>query len=156
MTYILLTTDIDAPVEVCFNLCLNVDVQLSLDRGMRAVAGVTSGPLHLRDTVTWRARHFGVHWRMTSKIIALDRPHSFVDQMQNGPFAGWQHTHTFEGNSLGTRMRDEIQYQPPFGALGRLFDAATLETYLTRLLRWRNGRLKVLMEDGVGVSTWPP
>ncbi|PAX90951.1 cyclase, partial [Streptomyces albidoflavus] len=26
----------------------------------------------LGDTVTWRARHFGVVWRMTSRITAYD------------------------------------------------------------------------------------
>src|SRR5437667_12407456 len=32
----------------------------------------------LGETVTWRARHFGVPWTVTSKITALDRPSRFV------------------------------------------------------------------------------
>jgi ligand-binding SRPBCC domain-containing protein len=115
---------------------------------MRAVAGVTGGPLHLGETVTWRARHFGVLWRMTSKIVTIDRPHCFVDHMENGPFAAWQHTHMFEESSLGTRMRDDVQYRPPLGVLGRLFDAVILERYLRRLLRSRNDRLRVVAENG--------
>jgi len=152
MTRILLTTDIEAPPEVCFDLCLDVDVQLSLDRGIRAVAGVTRGPLRLGDAVTWRARHFGVLWRMTSMIIEVNRPHSFVDQMQDGPFAAWQHVHTFAASGLGTRMCDEVKYWPPLGFLGRFFDAIILEAYMTRLLGSRNCRLKDMIEESVEMS----
>ncbi len=146
VTHIRLTTEIAARPAVCFDACLNVDVQLSLDRGMRAVDGVAAGPLRLGDTVTWRARHFGVLWHMTSRIIAVDRPHSFVDRMQRGPFADWRHIHTFEPTSMGTQMRDDVEYHTPLGWLGLLFDAAILEMYVTRLLTSRNQRLKRLAE----------
>lgn len=146
MTHIRLETEIGAPVDVCFDLCLNVDVQVSLDPGMRAVGGVTSGPLALGDSVTWRARHFGLQWYMTSRIIRVDRPSRFADEMQSGPFALWRHRHTFEENEIGTRMLDEVEYRPPLGPMGRLFDAAVLKQYLTRLLRSRNQQLKCIAE----------
>ncbi|MBV9282301.1 MAG: SRPBCC family protein [Chloroflexi bacterium] len=149
MTRIQLTTEIEAPTAICFDLCLNVDVQLSLDRGMRAVGGVQAGPLHQGDRVAWQARHFGLPWRMTSGIIEVDRPRCFADRMQSGPFADWHHVHTFEETGNGTRMRDDVEYHPPLGPLGRLFDAAVLERYLTRLLKARNGRLKGLVEKTV-------
>lgn len=146
MTHIRLTTEIQAPPEACFDLCLNVDTQLSLDGGMAAVGEVRRGPLHLDDTVTWRARHFGIPWRMTSKIVQVDRPWRFADQMQQGPFAHWRHVHTFERTGVGTHMQDDVEYQPPLGLLGRLFDATILERYLIRLLRSRNRRLKCVVE----------
>jgi ligand-binding SRPBCC domain-containing protein len=146
VTYIRLETEIGAPVDVCFDLCLNVDTQLSLDPGMCAVGGVTRGPLALGNTVTWRARHFGIPWHMTSRIIQLDRPQCFADEMQSGPFASWRHIHTFEEAGIGTRMLDDIEYYPPLGSIGRLFDAAVLERYLTRLLRLRNQQLKWFAE----------
>src|SRR5579872_5494473 len=149
VTHIGLATDIDAPVDVCFDLCLNVDVQLSLDPGMRTDGGVRGGPLALGDSVTWRARHFGIPWRMTSRIITVDRPRCFADQIQRGPFAHWRHVHTFEDIGSGTRMHDAVDYDAPLGPIGRLFDAALLERYLTRLLNSRNRRFKILAE-----STW--
>ena len=152
VTRIHLTTAIEAPLEACFDVCLNVDIQLSLDRGMRAVDGVESGPLRLGDTVTWRARHFGVAWRMTSEIIKVDRPHSFTDQMRRGPFADWRHTHTFQSTETGTRMLDDVEYHAPLGPLGRLFDAAILERYLIGLLRSRNRALKGAAKRAVAPS----
>jgi ligand-binding SRPBCC domain-containing protein len=122
VTHIRLATDIKAPVDVCFDFCLNVDVQLSLDPGMRAVGGVKVGPLTLGDAVTWRAWHFGIPWHMTSEIITVDRPHCFGDQMQQGPFAHWRHVHTFEEIGIGTRMHDAVDYDAPLGPIGRLFE----------------------------------
>jgi hypothetical protein len=42
--------------------------------GERAVGGVTSGIMKLGDTVTWRARHFGIVFRMTSAITEYQYP----------------------------------------------------------------------------------
>jgi hypothetical protein len=48
-----------APVELCFDLSVDVDVhQASVaSNGERAVVGVTSGRTNLGDEVTWEARH---------------------------------------------------------------------------------------------------
>lgn len=146
MTRILLETPIKAPADACFDLCLNVDVQLSLDTDMCAVGGVHQGPLTLGDMVTWRAQHFRIRWRMTSRIIEVDRPYRFVDQMQSGPFAHWRHSHTFNDHGTGTTMLDHVEYRPPLGPAGRIFDAIVLARYMTRLLTARNEQLKRIAE----------
>jgi ligand-binding SRPBCC domain-containing protein len=149
MPHFVLSLDIEAPPEDCFDLVLNVDVQRSLGDGMAAVAGVTTGPLHVGDTVTWRARHFGVVWHMTSEIVDLDRPRSFQDEMLRGPFGSWHHRHEFLPTAQGTRMVDDIRYTAPFGPLGWMADHLVLESYLRRLLARRNRDLKALAERGV-------
>src|SRR5438270_751776 len=119
MTHLRLLTEIAAPPEICFDLVLNVDVDRSLVKGMEAVAGVRAGALRQGDTVTWRARHFWVYWRMTSKIIEVDRPDLFCDEMQRGPFASWHHCHEFHVSSTGTTMIDDVRFTAPFGPVGR-------------------------------------
>jgi ligand-binding SRPBCC domain-containing protein len=145
-----LETSIAAPPERCFDMALNVDTQLSLDPGMQAVAGVRRGSLHSGDSVTWRAIHFGVPWRMTSQIIVVERPGRFEDEMQRGPFAYWHHVHRFEPSSEGTLMRDTVHYRAPFGFMGQIFDGLVLHRYLVGLLEGRNRRLKALVERDVG------
>ncbi len=147
MPIIQLTTHVQAPQETCFDLVLNVDVQVQLDSTTRVVEGVTSGPLHLGDCVTWRAVHFGLPWRMTSKIMEVERPRCFVDAMQRGPFASWRHTHRFEPLPTGTLIHDSVTYVAPLGILGTLFDAVVLHRYLTGLLASRNQRLRQLTES---------
>ena len=53
---------IAAPVETVFDLSLDIDAHVAsmADSGERAIGGVTSGLIGLGETVTWRAKHFGV------------------------------------------------------------------------------------------------
>ncbi|HLY32815.1 MAG TPA: hypothetical protein VKQ36_17460 [Ktedonobacterales bacterium] len=62
MPTIQLETFIAATPERCFDLSLNVDEhrQSMAHTHERPIAGVTVGILHLGDTVTWEAVHFGI------------------------------------------------------------------------------------------------
>lgn len=65
------------------------------DSNERAIDGVTTGHIGLGESVTWRARHFGTPFTMTSRVIELDRPRRFVDEQMRGPFRSFQHEHLF-------------------------------------------------------------
>lgn len=108
------------------------------DSGERAVAGVTSGVMRLGDTVTWKARHFGLPITMTSVISQYDAPHRFVDEQQSGPFRRWWHEHRFEPVAGGTLMTDVVEFEAPAGAVGRLVNDLLLTRYTTKLLKQRN------------------
>ena len=145
MPKIHLETYVAAPVELCFDLNLNVQMHEAAGHG-RAVAGVTQGQLRLGDTVTWEAVHFGVRQRLTSKIVACERPDMFVDEMQQGTFARWRHTHRFTALDGGTRMVDKVDYASPLGPLGKLADALFLKNYMTRFLIHHNAHFKRMAE----------
>lgn len=140
MPRIVLTTTIAATARTCFELSLSVDAHTSsmAASGERAVGGVTSGVMRLGDTVTWRARHGGIPFRMTSRITEYDAPRRFVDEQVSGPFARWWHEHRFEERDGVTTMTDTVEYAAPFGLLGRLVERWLLTGYLTRLLEQRN------------------
>lgn len=55
-------TELDAPPEAAFALSLDVGAHERSMAGTheRAVGGTTSGRIALGETVTWRARHFGI------------------------------------------------------------------------------------------------
>jgi ligand-binding SRPBCC domain-containing protein len=141
-----LVTDIAAEPEVCFDVSLDVGVHLAASPTERVVGGVRSGRMRLGEHVTWSARHFGIRWRMTSKIVEYQRPHTFVDQMQRGPFGRWRHQHILEKTSYGTRMIDHVSFASPFGPLGRLIDTLVLERYMTRLLHEHNDHVRAVAE----------
>jgi ligand-binding SRPBCC domain-containing protein len=87
--------------------------------GERAIGGVTSGVMKLGDTVTWRARHFGIAFRMTSAITEYQCPHRFVDEQQRGPFRRWWHEHTFTALANGaTQVTDVVEFRSPLGRWG--------------------------------------
>jgi ligand-binding SRPBCC domain-containing protein len=144
-----LETTIAAPPAACFELSLSVDAHATSmsGSGESAVAGVTSGSLVLGDTVTWRARHFGIAFRMTAAITAYEHPHRFVDEQVHGPFATWRHEHTFTALPSGdTLMADDVRFRAPFGPVGTLAEQLVLTAHLTRLLQRRNTWLKNELE----------
>jgi ligand-binding SRPBCC domain-containing protein len=129
------------PPAVLFDVSLDIDAHVSSmsASGERAVAGVTSGAISLGETVTWRARHFGIRFTMTSKITALQRPSRFVDEQVRGPFRRFHHEHRFVAVPGGTRMTDTVTVASP--VFGVLAERVVLVPYLRRLIRLRNAHL---------------
>ena len=70
MTTILLTTELDADIETCFDIARDLDIhQLSMKQtNEKAIAGRTSGLCELGDTVTWEATHFGLRQQLSVEI----------------------------------------------------------------------------------------
>ena len=148
VTRIHLETRIDAPIERVFDLARDIDLHARsmAATGEEAIAGRTSGAIGLGETVTWRARHFGLWWTLTSRITVVDRPTRFADEQASGPFARFEHTHTFESTAGGTRMTDDWEHTTPFGPLGWLADRLFLTRHMRRLLETRNAALKAEAE----------
>ena len=139
-----LETQIMAPGEVCFDLARSIDLHLESmsESKERAVGGVTSGLIGEGQEVTWEARHFGVLWRMTSRITEFDPPHRFVDHMVHGPFASFRHEHLFEPVAAGTRMTDVIDFTVTLGILANPITG----WYLRRLMSMRNATIRMKAE----------
>ena len=148
MTKFRLETRIDAPIDRVFDLARDVGLheRSMADTGERAIAGRLSGPIEQGETVTWRARHFGLWWTMTSRITEVQAPTTFADQQEGGPFAWFRHRHTFHAVAGGTIMTDDWEHVAPFGPIGRLVDRLVLGRYMRRLLESRNVALKVEAE----------
>lgn len=149
-----------ASPEALFDLSLDIDAHVaSMEQsGERAVAGVTGGSIGLGETVTWRARHFGIRFTMTSKITALERPTRFVDEQVRGPFRSFRHEHRFERIDGITVMTDTITLASP--VFGRLAESVVLVPYLRRLIMVRNhhlvSALGVAPTTDPAAETWMP
>ena len=140
MPRLVVVTTVRAPAEVCFDLSLDVELHTrSTGAREEIVGGIRSGRMALGDDVTWRAWHFGIPFRMTSKVVEYERPARFVDAQVRGPFASWRHEHRFAELVDGsTTMTDVVRYRSPLGPIGALVDRLRLERYLVDLLRTRN------------------
>ncbi len=149
MSLIALTTEINAPIEVCFDLARSIDLHIISTNGTneQAIDGVTSGLIGLNETVTWRAKHFGITQTLSSKITEFNYPESFTDEMLKGAFKKINHRHEFINSGNITIMKDEFNYETPFGLIGKLFAKLVLRDYLTQLLEKRNNTIKEFAES---------
>lgn len=157
MPTIRLETYIQAPIERCFDLSLDVDAHSNSTAHTheRAVAGVTTGMMRLGDTVTWEAVHFGIKQYLTSKITAYERPRRFTDEMVKGIFRSMRHTHEFVAQPPGTLMIDVFTFQAPLGILGRVAEVLFLTRYMKTLLLTRNRYLRQAAEAAYkGETAW--
>ena len=149
MPLIELRTAIRAPVDRCFDLARSIDLHVVTAGATQetAIGGRTAGLIGAGETVTWRARHFGVRQELTVKVLALDRPRYFQDVMTKGAFAAMRHDHEFEERDGGTIMLDKFVFRSPLGPLGKLVDRLFLERYMRRFLLERALVLKAIAES---------
>lgn len=149
MPTIYLETFIYADIKIVFDLSRSIDLhKISTSHtNEKAIDGVTNGLINLNETVTWRAKHFGIYQQLTSKITALDSPYYFADEMEKGIFKHFKHEHIFQEEPLGVLMIDQFKYTSPLGWLGKLADALFLKRYMTNLLQLRNETIKEFAES---------
>ncbi|WP_316830004.1 SRPBCC family protein [Pedobacter aquatilis] len=148
MPEIELITEINASIEVCFDLARSIDLHKisTAHTNEEAIAGRTKGLINLNETVTWQATHFGIKQKLTSKITAFNKPYSFVDEQTEGIFKSINHKHSFEQVEGITVMKDIFTFSSPFGIFGKVFNKLVLTNYLKKLLVNRNQVIKSFAE----------
>jgi ligand-binding SRPBCC domain-containing protein len=125
--------------EQMFDRARNIEThtESQMDAAEKAVAGVTTGLIGLHQSVTWKARHFGLPFTLTSRVTEFEPPHRFVDEQVRGPFSSFHHEHLFEAAETGSVMIDRVRFTAPFGALGRVVEKLVLARYMRRLIEQR-------------------
>ena len=137
-------TLVQAPMERCFKLTINIDLQMAATHE-KAVAGVTSGLIGPGETVTWRGSFIGT--RTYQNLVEVWRPYSyFRDIMISGPFNAYEHEHHFAPMNDGTRIRDEVRFTASRGLLGPLTESL-LERKVVAYLQKRNALIKQVAES---------
>jgi ligand-binding SRPBCC domain-containing protein len=113
----------------------------SLRPGSRVVLATSFGPFSVR----WVAVH-----------TEYEPGRMFADSQLSGPFARWFHRHWFvDDGAGGTLLRDEVDFDPPLGLLGRLLMGGFLRSRLQRLFDFRHETTRRLVESGDFVSGRP-
>lgn len=100
----------------------------------------TPGPIEMGvgTLIEYKLRLHGVPVRWRTRIEAWESPRRFVDAQVRGPYALWEHTHTFEEDGPGaTIIRDRVRYSIPFGPLGELADRLLVRRDLKQIFDYR-------------------
>jgi ligand-binding SRPBCC domain-containing protein len=144
-----LETHIAASPQACFDAArdMALHAESAAASGERIVHAPETHMLELGDEVEFEGRHFGITFRLRSKIVEYDRPVRFVDEMQKGPFARLRHVHEFHAQNGGTRMVDTFDFASPFGWLGALADRFFVAGHLRKFAAQRNGFIKAHLDS---------
>ncbi len=101
---------------------------------------IVAGParrLRESDRIEYRLRVFGLPWRWASRIDSWRENESFSDVQERGPYKSWRHTHTFRETAEGVEMHDRVEYELPFGILGRLAVGWLVRRELEKIFEYR-------------------
>jgi hypothetical protein len=75
--------------------------------------------------------------RWVTRIAEWDPPTAFTDVQERGPYRSWFHAHRFTPTAAGVRMDDRVEYELPFGPLGRLVHALRVRRQLEEIFDFR-------------------
>lgn len=150
MCTIHLTTFIAAPIERVFDLSRSISLHKisSAHTNKEAIGGITSGLINKNETVTWRAKHLFKIRYFTTRISEMQSPNFFIDEMQKGDFKSLKHEHHFKKIDNGTIMIDILNFESPYGIIGKWFNKIYLKNLLQKFIVQRNIVIKDYAEAG--------
>jgi ligand-binding SRPBCC domain-containing protein len=98
--------------------------------------------LQLGSLLHWKARRMGVSQALKHEVVEFKESALIAEDQRHGPFKRWTFLHRFEAIASGTRIEEELTYEPPGGLLGMLVTAATIQKELETLFAFRADQLR--------------
>jgi ligand-binding SRPBCC domain-containing protein len=152
---------VDAPLDDVWEFHSRIVGLTELTPGwMRLTVEATTGPdgepdpeiLEEGSSVDVSLKPLGVFPRVSWRSVITERGREgdeayFMDEMSDGPFKKWKHTHTFEARGDDrTLMRDRVEYALPLWMLGRA-GSPFFRVNAYMMFRHRHNRTRELLGD---------
>lgn len=103
--------------------------------------------LHVGSSTIIETRIFGVFpVRWVAEHTRYEPPRLFEDVQVAGPFKSWRHRHVVGPHEVGALLRDEIEFEPPFGLLGRLAAPVFILPRLRKMFDYRHAVTRACCE----------
>jgi ligand-binding SRPBCC domain-containing protein len=109
----------------------------------------TPAPIEMREgaLIEYRLKLHGLPVRWRTQIAVWQPPLRFVDVQLRGPYALWEHTHTFERDGeQAVVIGDRVRYALPLGPLGEIAHAAFVVRDLRNIFDYRASAVAELLE----------
>ncbi|HAY3542949.1 TPA: SRPBCC family protein [Elizabethkingia anophelis] len=79
----------------------------------------------------------GIPLQWKTRITQVNYQKSFTDLQAKGPYRYWNHYHEFIENDKGVLMKDSVDYELPFGLLGKLAHSLFVHKRLKSIFEFR-------------------
>ncbi len=97
--------------------------------------------------ISYCLRLHGIPVRWKSRIAEYVENAMFADEQLVGPYRSWYHRHLFRAVPGGVAVLDLVEYRMPFGPLGRLVHAMTVQRQLARIFDHRAAAVRERFGD---------
>lgn len=82
-----------------------------------------------------------------TEILKVNAPNQFMDKQLKGPYALWEHTHTFTTIDGGVKMTDSVSYAMPLGWLGIFVHWILIRKKLDQIFGYREAVLRKMFGE---------
>lgn len=108
------------------------------DMGFTVLSNLDDQPIKVGMVIDYTVSPlFGIPLRWKTKIIQVDYLNSFTDFQEKGPYKLWHHHHQFIPNEKGILMKDTVDYELPFGILGRIVHSLIVKNKVKAIFDYR-------------------
>jgi len=107
-------------------------------------------PLKVGSIIELKISQFGIisnNWKM--QIENLKPFNLITDKMISGPFKYWKHDHIFTEKNGKTLMTDSLNYELPFGFIGKIADKLILNRMIRKQFEIRHMKTKDILERNI-------
>jgi ligand-binding SRPBCC domain-containing protein len=148
MSTIHVTSCIHAPVERVFNLSRSTSIHKAVLRSYKkgALESGGDGLMAAGEKIIFRLNFLGRGRELVTKIDVMEVPRMFVSTLVRGSFRSLRHEHHFKPIDNGTLLIDLLEYEPAFGAVGKMADGLLVRSFLKKYLEAKNRLIKQYAE----------
>ncbi len=139
------------PVELAFEFYAQARNLAVITPPWMGFEVITPGPIEMRlgALIDYRLKLHGVPVRWRTRIAVWEPPVRFIDVQVRGPYALWEHTHTFERyGEHAVVIGDRVRYAIPLGPIGRIAHAAFVKRDLKRVFDYRERAVAERLQSG--------
>lgn len=88
----------------------------------------------------------GIPLKWQTQITEVNYQKSFTDFQKKGPYKLWRHHHEFVPNQNGVLMVDTVDYELPFGIIGKMVHSLMVKKKLEHIFDYRYQVLEALFK----------
>lgn len=96
--------------------------------------------------IDYRLKIHGIPAKWQTQITEWNPPHKFTDFQNKGPYNYWHHQHLFYSVQGGTLIIDRVEYEVPFGLLGRMTAGGFVSSDVEKIFNFRTSTLSDLLQ----------
>jgi len=121
-----------------FSSPLNLSKITPKNMGFNVISNLDSKDIYEGMIIEYRVSpmlHIPLRW--ITKITQVEKNKSFTDFQEKGPYKYWNHFHEFVPNEKGVLMKDTVDYELPFGLVGRIAHKIFVKKKLENIFNYR-------------------